>query len=257
MAGKKKGATISTHRPGVVEGVLDATVGAGYRQLQRATGASERDAYRLSTDLLDRIETLTGAKATEASIRRMLSGEGRTGDYVATGLAALPLVGRVPAVRRAALAADEALLGQRVTNRVVPEPNPAAKTSMLEGRALNTPSQITHAQRNISTAELEDVLKHGRFNAPARGSKHSETPAKWWSAADEKGVFGRSWAKGEHTIRVPANKVSSGRAVSAKHAEVYDPDSKMWVPLSLYAKKYSIGGVVIDDGNPAKQRKLI
>jgi hypothetical protein len=29
------------------------------------------------------------------------------------------------------------------------------------------------------------------------------------------------------------------------------------MPLREYGKKYSIGGTVIDDGNPAKQRKLI
>lgn len=257
MGQKKKEATATSYRPGVVEGVLDATVGAGYRQLQRVTGASEKDAYRLSSDMLNRVEQLTGAKATEESIRRLLAGEGRGGDYVTAGLAALPLVGRVPAVRRAVSAADEALLGQRMSNHVVPEPNPAGKDSVLGGRALTRPEQVTFAQRNISTAELADALKHGRFNAPPKGSKHSDTPAKWWSAADDKGVFGRSWAKGEHTVRLPATKVSPNRAASTKHAEVFDPQSKMWVPLSLYAKKYAIGGVVIDDGNPAKQRKLI
>lgn len=249
---------ISAYRPGVMEGVIDATLGAALRQLHRATGASERDAYRRAGDVMRSVESTLGLNATEQSGRNIAGGHASGRDYLNVGLAALPLVGRAaPLVKRGALAADEAVLGQRVSNRVVPTPNPTAKTSILEGRALTSPKQVTHAQRNISTAELEDALKRGRFNAPAQGSKHSETPAKWWSAADEKGVFGRTWVKGEHTVRVPAGKVTPGRAVSAKHAEIYDPATKQWLPLGTYAKKYAIGGVVIDDGNPAKQRKLI
>lgn len=262
MAAKKKhpygDAEISTYRPGVMEGVTDATLGALLRQIERMRGAPERDAYRRAGDVMRSIESVFGLNATEQSGRNIAGGHASGRDYLNVGLAALPLAGRAaPLIKRGSLAADEALLGQRVSNRVVPIPNPTAKTSILEGRALTSSDQATHAQRNISTAELQDVIKRGRFNAPASGSKHSETPAKWWSAADEEGVFGRTWAKGEHTVRVPAGKVTPGRAVSAKYAEIYDSATKQWLPLGTYAKKYAIGGVVVDDGNPAKQRKLI
>lgn len=252
------GATISARRPGIIEGLTDATLGAGLRQIERLRGASEQDAYRRAGDVMSGIEGVTGLQRTEQSGRNILAGRGEADDYLNVGLMALPLVGRAtPLLRRGVMAADEALAGQRLANYVVPHPNPAAKTSILEGRGLTSPEQVKYAQRNISTAELVDVLKRGRFNAPPKGSKHSEIPAKWWSAADEQGVFGRTWVKGDHTVRVPNDKVTAGRAVSAKHAEIFDPATKDWVPLGAYAKKYAIGGIVVDDGNPAKRRKLI
>ena len=111
----------------------------------------------------------------------------------------------------------------------------------------------------MSPDELADALKTGRFNVPKGGTKFSKGDMrKWWSAADEEGIFGRPWARtGSVTVRMPAGKLPKGRAASAKHAEAYDPATKSWLPLREYGKKYAIGGVVIDDHNPAKQRKLI
>ena len=169
-------------------------------------------------------------------------------------------LGALRGAPRVAAAADEALLGQRLSNRVVPEPNPAAKTTMLEGRGLTSPSQVTHAQRNMSHAELEAALKSGRFTVPKEGTKFSsaKSPAKWWSAADETGVFGRPWNRANTvTVRMPIDKLPKNRAASIKHAEIYDSEAKSWVPVRSYAMKYAIGGTVIDDGDPAKRRKLI
>jgi hypothetical protein len=223
-------------------------------------GASERQANSYSQDALNNIEVLTGLKALEGSLTRSLKGKGSVGDYAATGLTAIPFVGRLPIVRRGARAVDEALMGQRLTNQVVPTPNPTAKSSIIAGRALNSPEQVTFAQRKISTAELEDALKYGRFRTPKEGTKFSKAgkPEKWWSAADASGEFGRPWPRqNTHLVRLPAGKVPTNRAAAVKHAEVFDREAGKWVPFSTYTKKYSIGGIIIDDGNPAKQRKLI
>lgn len=252
--------TIATHRPGLVEGLTDATLGAAIRQIERARGSSEREAYGRASDVMNNLETLTGLRALEGSAKRAITGRGSAGDYIATGLAALPIVGRLPFARRAALAADEALMGQRVSNRVVPEPNPTAKPTIFDRRPLISADQVTHAQRKISTAELMDAVKHGEFRVPEKGTRFStgEKPQKWWSAADEEGQFGRPWDRANtHVVRLPVGKVPSTRAASTKYAEVYDPTAGSWVPFGTYIKKYAIGGTVIDDGDPAKQRKLI
>lgn len=209
--------------------------------LIRDLGNSFYDAFTLPGDVAAGKRRATEADATNFAVNT-------------AGLGAL---GRV--APRAALAAEERVLGQRLENVVVPKPNAAAKASILEGRALRTPEQVTHVQRNMSPAELEDALKTGRFNVPKGGTKFSQGDMrKWWSAADSEGIFGRPWARtGSVTVRMPASKVPAGRAASAKHAEVLDPATKSWMPLREYGKKYAIGGVVIDDGNPAKQRKLI
>jgi|GEM_PF-4811998 len=210
--------------------------------LIRNIGNSMYDAFTLPGDVATGKRRATEADATNFAINT-------------AGLGALSRV-----APRAALAAEEKLLGQRMVNRVVPEPNPAAKTSILEGRALRSPEQVTHVMRNMSPAELESALKSGRFTVPKGGTKFAteKDPTKWWSAADAEGIFGRPWARtGSMTVRMPANKLPKGRAASIKDAEVFDSATKSWLPIREYGKKYAIGGVVIDDGNPAKQRKLI
>lgn len=257
----RKEGEISTYRPGFVEGLTDATLGAALRQLERAVGASEREAYRRAGDVMRNLEGVTGWQQGERSVKNIVRGKGTGRDYLNVGLAALPLVGRAsPLIKRGALAADEALLGQRTVNRVVPEPNPAATPTIFDRRPLVNAGQVTHARRNVSTAELQDAIRRGRFEVPKEGSAFNKPGSrdKWWSAADAEGTFGRPWKTSQpHTVRVPIDKVPKGRAVSVRHAEVYDPDAKCWVPVGVYAKKYAIGGVVIDDGNPAKRRKLI
>ncbi len=124
----------------------------------------------------------------------------------------------------------------RASNRVVPLPDPAAKSGMLTGRALTSPEQVTHASRNVSPQELDDILKRGYFLNPEGGTKHTQQQnispdSKWWSAADENGVFGRQWAKGAHTVRVPIGKMVPEEAVSADFAEIFDPVANAWKPL--------------------------
>ena len=59
---------------------------------------------------------------------------------------------------KVANAVGDRVLGPRVVNRIVPEPDPAAKTNILEGRALNSPEQVRYAQRLMSEGELEDAI---------------------------------------------------------------------------------------------------
>jgi hypothetical protein len=253
---KKPQPTISTYRPGIVEKVSDATIGALVRQASRATGASERQANSYSQDALNNIETLTGLKSLEGSIRRSLKGKGSVGDYVATGLTAVPFVGRLPIVRRGARAVDEALMGQRVTNHVVPKPNASLKPTILDRRPLTSPEQVTHASRNISAAELKDAIKRKQFAVPSEGTKFNKTGEKdkWWSAADEKGTFGRPWKSSQpHRVRVPIDKIPKGRAVSIKHAEVLDPATNSWKPIPRKANGGEINASRANVATPVKK----
>jgi hypothetical protein len=129
---------------------------------------------------------------------------------------------------KAANAVGDRVLGPRVVNRIVPEPNPAAKTNMLEGRALNSPEQVRYAQRLMSEAELEDAIKRGRFVVPRDGTKFSAPGQnqKWWSAADDEGIFGRPWNRSDaKLVRLPVGKVPRNRAAATKNAEVWDSEA--------------------------------
>jgi hypothetical protein len=258
MAGKKQG-SITTYRPGVVERVTDATVGALVRQAHRAMGSSEKEAAREANRVLQNVEDLTGLRALENSAKRILYGNGNKGDYATVGVAAVPGVAGMATrqvvkqgVKRGARAVDEAVLGQRVRNQVVPAPNPKATSSMLTGRALTDPKQVKYAERRMSPAELEDAQRTGRFRVPKQGTKfsQSDTPTKWWSAADEEGVFGRPWIRNDTTrVRLPADKVPSGRAARVRDAEVWDSTTGTWRP----AKRKAKGGAVKAD-KPIKKR---
>lgn len=129
---------------------------------------------------------------------------------------------------KAANAVGDRVLGPRVVNRIVPEPDPAAKTNILEGRALNSPEQVRYAQRLMSEGELEDAIKRGRFVVPRDGTKFSAPGAnqKWWSAADDEGMFGRPWNRSDaKLVRLPVGKVPKNRAAATKNAEVWDSEA--------------------------------
>jgi hypothetical protein len=129
---------------------------------------------------------------------------------------------------KVANAVGDRVLGPKVVNRIVPEPDPAAKTNMLEGRALNSPEQVKYAQRLMSEAELEDAIKRGRFVVPRDGTKFSAPGEnqKWWSAADDEGMFGRPWNRSDaKLVRLPVGKVPRNRAAATKNAEVWDSEA--------------------------------
>jgi hypothetical protein len=188
------------------------------------------------------IEDLTGLKAAERSVRQILKGKGSASDYAIAGVTALPLVGSKvgrQVVTRVARGVDEALLGQRVRNEVVPAPNPTAKATIFDRRPLTSPDQIKYAQRKMSPAELADAIKTGRFRVPKGGTKFSaaDDATKWWSAADDAGAFGRTWNRsGTVKVRLPVDKVPSNRAARVKHAEIQDESSGSWAPVKRKAK---------------------
>jgi hypothetical protein len=187
------------------------------------------------------IEDLTGLKAAERSVRQILKGKGGASDYAIAGVTALPLVGSKvgrQVVARVARGADEALLGQRVRNKVVPAPNPTAKATVFDRHPLTSPDQIKYAQRKMSPAELADAIKTGRFRVPKGGTKFSaaDDATKWWSAADDAGAFGRPWnRRGTVNVRLPVDKVPSNRAARVKHAEIQDKSSGSWAPVKRKA----------------------
>lgn len=137
---------------------------------------------------------------------------------------------------KVANAVGDRVLGPRVVNRIVPEPDPAAKTNMLEGRALNSPEQVRYAQRLMSEVELEDAIKRGRFVVPRDGTKFSAPGEnqKWWSAADDEGIFGRPWNRsGAKLVRLPVGKVPKNRAAATKNAEVWDSEAGEFRALAV------------------------
>ena len=143
-----------------------------------------------------------------------------------------------PRLKGLAAKVGDSVLGPRVSNQIVPAPDPAAKTNILAGRALTSPDQVKYAQRSMSAAELEDALARGRFAGPRDGTKFSAPGEnkKWWSAADDEGIFGRPWQRaGARVVRLPVSKVPKSRAASIKHAEVLDGDE--WVKLLEVKKK--------------------
>ena len=137
---------------------------------------------------------------------------------------------------KVANAVGDRVLGPRVVNRIVPEPDPAAKTNILEGRALNSPEQVRYAQRLMSEGELEDAIKRGRFVVPRDGTKFSAPGAnqKWWSAADDEGMFGRPWNRSDaKLVRLPVGKVPKNRAAATKNAEVWDSEAGEFRALAV------------------------
>jgi hypothetical protein len=125
-------------------------------------------------------------------------------------------------------AVGDRVLGPRVVNQIVPKPDPAAKSNMLEGRALNSAEQVKYAQRLMSEAELEDAIKRGRFVVPRDGTKFSAPGEnqKWWSAADDEGIFGRPWNRSNaKLVRLPVGKVPKNRAAATKNAQVWDSEA--------------------------------
>ena len=114
-------------------------------------------------------------------------------------------------------------------NRIV-EPQTDAVTRW-SGRYPKSPGDVTHVYRNMSPAELEHVVKTGRFE-PLNGE------VKWWSQGDAEGVFGREFKSGatKPQVRVPIQNVQPNRIASALGAEVKNAATGAWEPLKFVAK---------------------
>lgn len=108
-------------------------------------------------------------------------------------------------------------------------------TDMFKGRSPASDKDITYAQRKVSQQELDDIRSLGYAMPPVAGTKYSQSdkPTKWWSPADDQGQFGRNWAKGDATVRIPTDKLSPKRAASRDDMEVQDPRTGEWHSMSL------------------------
>lgn len=116
-----------------------------------------------------------------------------------------------------------------------------AKPSILEGRPMHNIEQAMYASRNMSLAEIEDALASGVFQLPPSGQTKHGVGQKWWSPADEEGVFGRPWNKGAGTVRVPIGDFTPDAPLSVKTAQRWDAMAKKWVPLK---SDFAVGGRV-------------
>lgn len=138
----------------------------------------------------------------------------------------------------------------KVNNKIVSVDS--KESSLISGRKPKTSSDITHAQRKISQAELTNITKSGYAEAPKTGSRYTKGGLdKWWSPADKSGSFGRNWEKGSLTIRAKVEDVPKNRAVSAKKLEIKVGDSWEKVPVSKYAAQKTVAKIVTKVGAKA------
>lgn len=122
--------------------------------------------------------------------------------------------------------------GRRVKNVVV-APAPG-KSNLLTGRLPESPGSVSHAYRNMSSAELQDAIATGMFRKNPSPTRNSlwDVNSKYWSSGDVEGAFGRTWkGAAEESVRVPIKKVSPNWAVKTKNAEKLNKETKTWEPF--------------------------
>lgn len=110
-----------------------------------------------------------------------------------------------------------------------------APVSMLAGRPMSSAEQALYASRRMSAAELQDAMASGEFRMPPSGQTQHGVGKKWWSPADDEGVFGRPWAKGgpdAATVRVPMDQFNRDFPIRAAAAQRWDAATQSWVPLA-------------------------
>lgn len=110
----------------------------------------------------------------------------------------------------------------------------ATKGISLGGRRPQTPADITHASRNISNAELNDIKRKGYAVADpnSKFNKRRGTNDKWWSAADKDGPYGRPWkGNADTTIRAKIKDVKGSRAIRATALEAKNPTTGVFEPI--------------------------
>ena len=122
-------------------------------------------------------------------------------------------------------------------------------TGILVGRTPKNPEDVTHAYRQISKRELEDIKNSGYARpdpTPDAAKRTWSADKKWWSAGDESGIFGRNWNRGDaETVRTTIDKVPSNRAVRAKDLEILNKETGQFEP---FAK----GGRIKDKPKPGR-----
>jgi len=111
------------------------------------------------------------------------------------------------------------------------------------------PDMPEYAMRNVfSDAELASIRETGRMlPAPPAMKRGVLKPAK-----GTKYFTGTDTPTGQ-TLRVKTSNISEHEPVDARFVDILDPKTGAYKPI-LKAKG---GAITIDDGNPAKRRKLI
>lgn len=104
------------------------------------------------------------------------------------------------------------------------------KAGLLSGRPMNSKDQAIYAVRKVSQEELADAKKTGEFLMPPTGSTKHGVGKKWWSPADDQGLFGRDWSKGTGgaIVRVPMSEFKPTSPISIKSAQIWNEQSRTW-----------------------------
>ncbi len=132
------------------------------------------------------------------------------------------------------------VINEEFKNIVVPPKVTPASTTATSGVSLNgrnptSLDQVTHAYRNMSSAELSNAQQKGAFlsNPNTKVANTWDTNHKYWSSGDAQGHFGRDWKNWDRnvTVRVPIDKVLPTTPVNTNHAEVLDKTTGKWSSL--------------------------
>lgn len=228
----RKEGKISTYRPGFVEGLTDATLGAALRQLERARGASERDAYRRAGDVMRSLEGVTGWQQGERSVKNIVRGKGTGRDYLNAGLAVLPGAGGV--------------IGKKIASRALRGASVPSVRNRLYEDAIIPKREYTAASRDLpnygyrnvsSPAELDDIARSG-YMLPPKGKKNSDQ--KYFTMSnDEVPKAANRGAK--PVLRVDSRHIPEGSPVKRQHVRQWDEASGTWKPIKRKAKGGKVG----------------
>lgn len=122
------------------------------------------------------------------------------------------------------------------------------KQTVLSGRIPKSEKDVTHAYRQVSSRELEDIKKTGfakRDSNPELTKRTWKDDEKWWSAGDKEGIYGRNWVRPESTtVRANLDKVPKDRAVRTKDLEVLNKETKQFESLEDVNKKNKWKGIM-------------
>lgn len=121
-------------------------------------------------------------------------------------------------------------------------PRPAIKNyvvaptegGLLGGRLPAKPSDITYGYRSMSQGELDDALQYGFLRPQPGGNKFTNHDAKWFSAGDESGQFGRTWKGGDAApvrVRIPRDKIPDDQAIDIADVTRLDKTTGQYAPV--------------------------
>ena len=244
---KRKEPEISTYRPGFVEGLTDATLGAALRQLERARGASERDAYRRAGDAMRTLEDVTGWQQGERSVKNIVRGEGTGEDYLNVGLAALPGAGGV--------------IGKKIASRALRgAATPSVRNRLYEDAIIPkreytqvSPDLPKYGYRNVSSpAELDDIARSG-YMLPPKGKRNADQ--KYFTMSnDEVPKAGNRGSK--PILRVESRHIPEGSPVRRQHVRQWDEETGTWRPIRRKSEGGEVASQVDQNSGIGKRSKV-